>query len=95
MGLMGCIYLSIKIFYLNSAKDYYFSLYQEIIDSTISFHNVILFQYEELIKYFGEQSYTFITSDLLREKRSKKPGKCCCSIFSSKSGGRRSGYTFE
>jgi hypothetical protein len=72
MGLMGCIYLSIKIFYLNSAKDYYFSLYQEIIDSTISFHNVILFQYEELIKYFGEQSYTFITSDLLREKKDPK-----------------------
>jgi len=72
MGLLGCIYFSIKKFYLSSAKNYYFSLYQEIIESTISFHNLILFQYEELIKFYGEQSYIFITSDLLREKKEPK-----------------------
>lgn len=72
MGLLGCIYSSIKMYYLHSKKDYYFSLYQQIIESTISFHNTILFQYEELTKFYGEQSYIFITSDLLREKKDPK-----------------------
>ena len=72
MGIIGCIYLSMKMFYINSTKDYYFSLYQEIIESTIFFHNSILFQYEELMKFYGEQSYIFILSDLLRERKDRK-----------------------
>ena len=72
MGIIGCIYLSMKMFYINSTKDYYFSLYQEIIESTIFFHNSILFQYEELMKFYGEQSYIFILSDLLRERKDPK-----------------------
>ena len=72
MGLISSLYLSMEMFYNNSAKNYYFSLYQEIIESSISFHNLVLFQYEELIKSYSEQSYIFITSDLLREKKDPK-----------------------
>ena len=72
MGLISSLYLSMKMFYNNSAKNYYFSLYQEIIESSISFHNLVLFQYEELIKFYSEQSYIFITSDLLKEKKYPK-----------------------
>ena len=65
-GLILCLVLIFKNIYFTRNKNYFFSTYSEIFQSSISFYNLCLLQYEELVDFFGRQTFLYLTSlDLL------------------------------
>ena len=50
----------VKNIIVTNNKYYFLSIYQEIFESTISFYNLCLLQYEEIVKNFGEQTYMYL-----------------------------------
>ena len=58
----------LKNIFIANNKYYFLSTYLELFESTISFYNLCLLQYEEIVKFFGEQSYLYLaTVQLLHE----------------------------
>ena len=52
----------IRIIFINNSKYYFFSMNQELFHTIISFYNLCLLQYEEMVKNFNEQTYIYLSS---------------------------------
>ena len=61
-GFILCLVIIYKNVYFNRNKNYFFSAYSEIFHSSISFYNLCLLQYEELVYFFGQQTFLYLTS---------------------------------
>ena len=61
-ALILCLIVIFKKTYLARNKNYFFSIYSEIFQSTISFYNLCLLQYEELVVFFEQQKFLYLTS---------------------------------
>ena len=61
-GLIACLITIFKNIFFTRNKNYFCSAYQKIFQSTISFYNLALLQYEEFVKLFDFQSLLFLTS---------------------------------
>jgi len=61
-GLIACLITIFKNIFFTRNKNYFCSAYQKIFQSTISFYNLALLQYEEFVKLFDFQSLIFLTS---------------------------------
>ena len=61
-GFIACTIRIFKNTILKNNKFYFYSIFQEIFESTILFYNSCLIQYEELVKYFDEQTVLYLSS---------------------------------
>ena len=64
-GFIACIAIIFKNSILKNNKHYFYSTFQEIFESIILFYNSCLLQYEELVKFFGEQTTIYLSANVL------------------------------